>query len=172
MNAPGVPLKSSDGSAKAWLPAAASGWFWPLTPLVSGGCWSCAAAALAITNAAVATTLNRMFSPFGRGRDDATEPLSRERLNDRGGHDRNVCEHGHLCVPLRGPAPQRLRRIRARKSCANPAGAVASGQRGEPSGGRSRASTRESNGKRRRTSASGAAKTSQEAKRRSRHRSV
>src|SRR5256885_2245582 len=35
MNAPGVPVKSCEGSAKFWLPEYASGWFWPAAPAVS-----------------------------------------------------------------------------------------------------------------------------------------
>src|SRR3989454_6965337 len=43
-------------------------------------------AALAIRNAAAAMTVNLMFAPFGRGMDEATEPLFRERQNGCLGH--------------------------------------------------------------------------------------
>ena len=98
-------------------------------------------------------------------------PVVRGRLHRRGG----LLEEPEKSRPGHAPFPYlhaRCRRSSARKSCANPAGAVASGQRGDPSGGSSSPSKRERNGCRLRTSSAGAAKTSQETKRRSRHRSV
>jgi hypothetical protein len=86
MNAPGVPPKSRDGSAKACpLAPLASGWFCPPTPLVSGGRWSWAAAEVAINNVA-ARMLERMSAPFGGDTCDGTEPLCVERQNRRSGH--------------------------------------------------------------------------------------
>jgi hypothetical protein len=87
MNAPGVPPKSREGSENACplMPPLASGWFWPLTPLVSGGLCSCAAARVAISNV-TARMLQRISAPFGRGTGNATEPFFVERQNRCPGH--------------------------------------------------------------------------------------
>src|SRR6185295_4879877 len=119
-----------------------------------------------------------MSSPDGEGHLDRTQPSSVERKNGACGHTYRRTKGGGDGGGVARADPgcrrvrQRRRRMSARKSWAKPAGAVASGQRGEPSGGSSSSRMRESSGKRRRTSASGAAKTSQLATRRNRQRSV
>src|SRR5438105_6961115 len=85
-NIPEVPLKSCEGSVKAW-PAApeALGTFCPPTPPVSGGCWSCARAGPARRRMAAASrkgmsapcrtgSAKRYRTPLNRARKQLDRP--------------------------------------------------------------------------------------------------